>query len=66
MANVYIKTTKITETKNKFKGSIKLSDGSVTKFEVIKGGDWNQWGNKAENLCVTVPLMEELQLKSLL
>lgn len=64
MANVYIKTTKITETKTKFKGYVKLSDGSTTKFEVIKGGDWNQWGNTTENLWVTVPLMEELQLKS--
>ena len=65
MANVYIKTTKITETKNKIKGSVKLSDGSTTKFEVVKGGEWNQWGNSTNNLCITVPLMERLQLQSL-
>jgi hypothetical protein len=57
----HIKSKKITYYKSKVKGSIKLSDGSVTKFEVIKGGEWNQWGNSTNNLCISVPLMEELQ-----
>lgn len=61
MANVYIKSKKITYTKNKIKGSIKLSDGSTTKFEVVRGGEWNQWGNSIDNLSLTVPLMEKLQ-----
>ena len=61
MANVYIKSKKITYTKNTIKGSIKLSDGSTTKFEVVRGGEWNQWGNSIDNLSLTVPLMEKLQ-----
>lgn len=61
MANVHIKSKKITYLKTKIKGTVKLSDGSTTQFEVLKGGDWNQWGNTRDNLCITVPLMEQLQ-----
>ena len=61
MPNVYIKSKKITYLKTKIKGSIKLSDGSTTKFEIVRGGDWNQWGNSTSNLSLTVPLMEKLQ-----
>jgi len=61
MPNVYIKSKKISYLKTKIKGSIKLSDGSTTKFEVIRGGDWFQWGNSTNNLSLTVPLMEKIQ-----
>ena len=62
MANVYIKSKKITYLKTKIKGTIKLSDGSTTKFEVVSGGEWFQWGNSTDNLSLTVPFMEKLQL----
>ena len=57
----HIKSKKITYYRGKVKGSIRLSDGTVTKFEIFKGGDWFQWGNSTQNLCVTVPMMERLQ-----
>jgi hypothetical protein len=63
MADVKIMSKKITYFKTKIKGTIKLSDGSTTKFEVIKGGEWSQWGNSTNNLCITVPLMEKLQME---
>lgn len=62
---VHIKSKKITYYKDKIKGSIRLSDGSVTKFEIFKGGDWFQWGNSTVNLSLTVPLMEKLQKESI-
>jgi hypothetical protein len=61
MANVYIKSKKISYTKKTIKGTVKLSDRSTTKFEVVIGGEWSQWGNSTDNLSLTVPLMEKLQ-----
>jgi len=61
MANVYIKSKKISYTKKTIKGIIKLSDRSTTKFEVVIGSEWSQWGNSTDNLSLTVPLMEKLQ-----
>lgn len=52
---------KITETKNKIKGTFYLSDKSKTTFEICtKGKIWEQWGNTTENLCLSVPLVEDM------
>lgn len=60
--NTYIKTKKITYYKNgKIRGSLKLSDKSVTKFEITEDGEWFQWGNHPDNLCISVPLVEKLR-----
>lgn len=59
--NTYIKAKKITYLKSgKIKGILKLSDKSTTKFEIDKSGEWYQWGNNADNLCISVPLIEKL------
>jgi hypothetical protein len=59
-----IRAKKITYLKNgEIKGQIKLSDNTITHFEIDKYGEWNQWGNYSKNLFVTVPLMEQLQRK---
>ena len=42
------------------KGQIKLTDNTITHFEIDKYGEWQQWGNSTSNLCVTVPFMERL------
>jgi hypothetical protein len=56
-----IKSKTITYLKDgRIKGKIKLSDKSVTKFEIGKDGEWNQWGNTTNNLCITVSLIEQL------
>ena len=48
-------------------GEFKLSDGSVTHFEMTKEnlknlgeGAWFQWGNTTDNLGVTVGRVEQL------
>lgn len=41
-------------------GSFKLSDGSLTKFEMKMGESWFQWGNTTENLGLTVDRVTEL------
>jgi hypothetical protein len=56
-----IKSKTITYLKDgRIKGKVKLSDKSVTKFEIGKDGEWHQWGNTTDNLFVTVPLVEQL------
>ena len=57
----YIKTKKITYLKNgKIKGTLTLSDKSTTKFEINKDGQWFQWGNSTNNLCLSVELVQQL------
>jgi hypothetical protein len=61
-----IVATKITETKNYIKGQFKLSDKTITKFEIEKkSGAWEQWGNSTNNLCITVECVNKLAIKSL-
>ena len=56
-----IKSKNITYLKDgRIKGKIKLSDKSVTKFEIGKDGEWQQWGNTTNNLYITVSLIEKL------
>jgi hypothetical protein len=59
-----IKETKIMKYSKSIKGYFKLSDGTKTKFEIDKIGEWEQWGNHRDNLCITVPnimlMIEEL------
>lgn len=55
-----IRSEKITRTKNKIKGTFRLSDKSITKFECTRNGEWYQWGNIEENLFITVRRVEEL------
>lgn len=57
----YIKSKTITKLKTKIKGKFILSDKSITKFEIDrKTGEWNQWGNSADNLCLSVQILEQL------
>lgn len=54
MNNTNVKKTVLTKSnKNVIKGYFKLTDGTKTNFEVDSNGEWNQWGNKTENMCVT-------------
>ena len=56
-----IKSKNITYLKDgRIKGKIKLSDKSVTKFEIGRDGEWEQWRNTKDNLYITVSLMEKL------
>jgi hypothetical protein len=56
-----IKRTKITETKNKIKGVFYLTDKSKSNFEICKKEkQWYQWGNTNDNLCLSVPLVEQM------
>lgn len=41
-------------------GKFKLSDKSVTHFEMCRGESWFQWGNSTDNLGLTVDRVEEL------
>lgn len=42
-------------------GRFKLSDGSVTKFEMSRADEsWHQWGNNTDNLKITVNRVEQL------
>ena len=50
-----IKETRIMKYSKSIKGYFKLSDGTKTKFEIDKMGEWEQWGNRRDNLCITVP-----------
>ena len=61
MENCYVKSRTITELKTKVKGKFVLSDKSVTKFEIDrKTGEWKQWGNSTDNLCISVKEIEKL------
>ena len=54
MNNINVKDTKLTKSKNNvIKGYFKLTDGTKTQFEVDSNGEWNQWGNNPNNMCVT-------------
>ena len=55
-----IKETKIMKYSKSIKGYFRLSDGTKTKFEIDKIGEWEQWGNSRDNLGVSVPFIEEL------
>lgn len=49
-----IKSEKVNRNSRRIWGSFKLTDGSTTKFEMLKGDSWNQWNNTTSNLCLTV------------
>ena len=56
-----VRTQKITKLKSgAIKGSFTLTDRSMTQFEIDKNGNWFQWGNCTENLCITVAYVERL------
>jgi hypothetical protein len=55
-----VKTEKVNRNANRIWGSFKLSDGTTTKFEMVKGNGWNQWGNSTDNLYLTVSRVEHL------
>jgi hypothetical protein len=57
---IKIKTKSVKFLTSKVKGWLKLTDGSKTHFEVQNNGEWEQWGNSRENLCVSVPFIYEL------
>lgn len=42
-------------------GWLKLRDGSKTHFTIDKDGEWEQWGNTRDNLCLTVNFVENLR-----
>ena len=45
---------------NQVKGWLKLKDGTKTFFNIDNNGEWEQWGNTRDNLCLTVPFMIQL------
>lgn len=46
--------------RNRIWGSFRLSDKTITKFEMKKGESWFQWGNSVDNLGVSVERVDEL------
>lgn len=60
MANVYVKSRTINTSKRRIWGNLKLSDGSQTKFEMVKGETWYQWGNSTDSLGITVGEVERI------
>lgn len=55
------------ENKSRIWGEFKLSDGSATQFEMTREGlrslgvgAWQQWGNRTDNLWLTVGRVEKL------
>ena len=55
-----IKRETVNKNNRRIWGNFKLSDGSVTKFEMVKNESWFQWGNTTDNLGITVGRVEEL------
>ena len=56
-----IKSKEVTFTNdNQVKGWLKLKDGTKTFFNVDNNGEWEQWGNTRDNLCLTIPFMIQL------
>lgn len=55
-----IKGTKVTTTKKQVKGVIYLTDKTKTNFLIDKDGQWEQWGNCFDNLCLSVGFVERL------
>jgi hypothetical protein len=59
--NSNIKSKEVTFTNdNQVKGWLKLKDGTKTFFNIDNNGEWEQWGNTRDNLCLTVPFMIQL------
>ena len=60
MQNKIIRTT-LRETKHYIKGVFTLKDKTKTQFEIDKHtAVWSQWGNSTDNLCISVPKLEEI------
>ena len=57
---VYVKSETVHSNNKRIWGSFRLSDKTTTKFEMVKGDSWFQWGNFQDNLCLTVGRVEEL------
>lgn len=55
-----IKKTKLTQIKKGISGYFTLTDGTKTKFSIDNQGEWYQWGNTKDNLCLSVPKIEKL------
>jgi hypothetical protein len=55
-----IKSKKVTFGDNQVKGWLKLKDGTKTFFNIDNNGEWEQWGNSRDNLCLTVPFMLQI------
>ena len=49
-----IKKEVVNKNRRRIWGYFILGDGSKTKFEMLKGEAWFQWGNNTDNLCETV------------
>ena len=60
MSDVYIKQETVNKNSKRIWGSFKLSDGTKTKFEMVKGEGWFQWGNFPDNLGITCERVDEL------
>lgn len=58
--NVKVKLTKLSKKGKEITGYFKLSDGTKTKFSIDKQGEWEQWGNTTDNLCLTVPNVQRM------
>jgi hypothetical protein len=58
---VYVKSEVVKRSKNIIKGYFCLSDKSKTSFEIRRNDYWYQWGNTADNLCLTVNRVEKLE-----
>jgi len=57
---IYVKSENIKSNHKRVWGSFKLSDKTVTKFEMLKGESWFQWNNSTNNLCITVNRVEHI------
>ena len=55
-----IVSEKVNQNRRRIWGSFKLSDKSITRFEMKKGEAWFQWGNTQDNLWDSVERVEEL------
>jgi hypothetical protein len=58
--NVKVKLTRLSKRGKEISGYFKLTDGTKTKFAIDKQGEWEQWGNTRDNLCLTVPRIQRL------
>jgi hypothetical protein len=55
-----IKSEKVIFEGNKARGWLKLKDGTKTFFNIDNNGEWEQWGNTKDNLCLSVPFMLQI------
>jgi hypothetical protein len=60
MTTTKVKTTKITKIRKGISGYFKLTDGTKTKFSIDNQGEWEQWGNTTDNLCISVPNVQRM------